>query len=208
MPRIQAPLNRTPERWIPSHARRRRTAHSERTTRYLPVGHGAFYNPADFLKSSHETVPSFLACSRAARASWKSTRFSSSSKISRSSNVEAVAERAVATAEQPALIEVTATNTGSRRLTYGSGSSTCRLHRLVRVDGTDRFAATERLCTADYRTHTLEPGASHTETLQWDGQVQIGAEIVRLEPGEYEVRGAAGHKGRSAPVLIALEEDS
>jgi len=123
-------------------------------------------------------------------------------------HVEAVAENAVATPEQPAVIEVTVTNESHRRVTYGSGSSTCRLHLLVRVEGSDRFVATERICTADHRTHTLEPGASRTETLEWDGRAWIGNEAVQLEPGQYEVRGGAGHKAMSAPVLITLQETS
>jgi hypothetical protein len=120
----------------------------------------------------------------------------------------AVAENGAATPEQPAVIEVTVTNEGNRRVTYGSGSSTCQLHLLVRVDGADRFAATERICTADHRTYTLEPGASRMETLEWDGRAWIGDEAVHLEPGEYEVRGAAGHKAMSAPVIISLQETS
>jgi hypothetical protein len=123
-------------------------------------------------------------------------------------HVVAVAENAVATPERPAVIAVTVTNEGNRRVTYGSGSSTCQLHLLVRVDGLHRFAATERICTADHRTHTLEPGASRMETLEWDGRAWIGNEAVQLEPGDYEVRGAAGHKAMSEPLVITLQETS
>jgi hypothetical protein len=118
----------------------------------------------------------------------------------------AVAEIVVATPERPAVIEITVTNEGNRRATYGSGSSTCQLHLLVRVEGVDRFAATERMCTADHRTYTLEPGASRSETLAWDGRAWIGNAAVQLEPGEFEVRGAAGHKAMSVPVIITLQE--
>jgi hypothetical protein len=123
-------------------------------------------------------------------------------------HVVAVAENAVATPEQPAVIEVAVTNEGNRRVTYGLGSSTCRLHLLVRVEGSDRFVATDRVCTADHRTYTLEPGASRMETLEWDGRAWIGDEAVQLEPGEYEVRGAAGHKAMSEPLIITLRQTS
>jgi len=119
--------------------------------------------------------------------------------------VTALAEKPIATFEEPALVRITATSVAERRFTFGEGSSTCQLHLLVRVDGIDRRAVDERLCTADTRTHSLQPGESRTELLPWSGRVQMDDEIVDLHPGLYEVRGGAGFKGVSAPIAVMLE---
>jgi hypothetical protein len=122
-------------------------------------------------------------------------------------HVEAFAEQAVASPEAPALITVTATNVGESRVTWGPGSSTCQLGLIVRVGGGDHHATAERICTADTRTFVLEPGESRSEVLEWDGQAQVDGEVVRLEPGDYELRGVAPPVGTSAPVVITLRAD-
>lgn len=119
----------------------------------------------------------------------------------------ASADRSVASPDDPALIRVTAANIGSDRATWGSGSSTCQLHLLVRIDGVDLFAPSSRICTADLRTFSLKPGESRTEVLNWAGQVKrdLSAGTTEwLEPGIYEVRGVAGDVAKSAPVLVEV----
>jgi hypothetical protein len=118
-----------------------------------------------------------------------------------------VSTEAVALASaEPAPIQVTATNHGDRTVRWGPGSSTCQLHLLVRLYGQEVYASTPRICTADYTTHRLEPGASRTESFHWAGWVQRGSspELERLEPGTYELRGAAGQVAVSAPVVFEL----
>jgi len=122
-------------------------------------------------------------------------------------HVEVAAEEAVASPEGPALVSVTATNLGDRRASWGHGSSTCQLALLVRVDGTDYYASPERVCTADSRLLSLESGQSRTEVLAWTGRAQIGQAVIQLEPGEYELRGAAGHESTSAPILVTLRAE-
>lgn len=119
----------------------------------------------------------------------------------------ASADRSVASPENPAVIRVTAANVGSDRATWGSGSSTCQFHLLVRIDGVDLFAPSSRICTADLRTFSLKPGESRTEALDWAGQVkrELSSRATEwLEPGIYEVRGAAGEVAKSAPVLVEV----
>lgn len=117
-------------------------------------------------------------------------------------------ESSVASPAKPAAAHVTATNIGDGQVTWGPGSSTCQLHLLVRVDGTDFFAPVDRLCTADSRMYSLEPGESRTETLLWAGRVQRGNSVVFLESGTYEVRGAAGRTAASEPAVIQVQAGS
>jgi hypothetical protein len=123
--------------------------------------------------------------------------------------VTAEVERSEAAPDEPAIVRVTATNRGSRRVRWGEGSSTCQLWLVVRVDGVDRRAPMDRVCTMDLRPHTLEPGESRTEVVGWTGLVQIGHgpdAVHRLPAGEYEVRGAAGWVAASAPVIVTLRD--
>ncbi len=121
--------------------------------------------------------------------------------------VEAVAVDAVAAPDNPAMVRVTATNTGSTTVTWGRGSSTCQLHLRVRIDGVEYFAPDGRVCTRDLRTHALGPGESRTEGIDWSGWIQRGEgpdTRERLAPGKYELLGAAGHVAHSAAMLIEL----
>jgi hypothetical protein len=122
--------------------------------------------------------------------------------------VSIAAEDAVVAPGEPALIHVTATNAGERPVSWGPGSSNCQLHLLVRVEGGERFAPINRICTGDSRMYTLRPGESRTESMTWEGIVQQGDAVVRLEPGTYEVRGAAGRFATSRPVPIEVRSGS
>jgi hypothetical protein len=97
-----------------------------------------------------------------------------------------------------------------------SGSSTCQFHLLVRVEGIDRFAVRD-WCTSDARTLLLRPGEERTEGITWDGRVAAPSDpagvaaarvpIVRLAPGVYEVRAAAGAVAVSEPMLVEVLPD-
>lgn len=116
-----------------------------------------------------------------------------------------------ATPGDPALIEVTAQNTGDSRIQWGNGSSSCQLSLVVRVDGEDWRAIDRRGCTLDYAPQALGAGESRTETIPWGGEVlRKGSQgpVMRLEPGVYEVRGAAGDVASSAPVAVRVEAES
>lgn len=117
--------------------------------------------------------------------------------------VTAAAEQAVASALNPVRVTVTATNAGDSRAMWGRGSSTCQLRLLVRIGTTDFPALVPRPCTADLVDHALDPGESRTETLRWAGGVIRGDSLEVLEPGAYELRGAAGNV-TSEPIHIEL----
>jgi hypothetical protein len=131
--------------------------------------------------------------------------------------VEAEAERAVVAVTEPAVVRVTGRNVGNSRVIWSrSGSSTCQFHLLVRVEGIDRFAVRD-WCTSDARTLQLRPGEERTEGITWDGRVAapsdpVGAAaarvpIVRLAPGVYEIRAAAGAVAVSEPMLVEVLPD-
>jgi len=122
--------------------------------------------------------------------------------------VSIAVERAFVSPGSPTLIHVTATNAGERPVSWGPGSSSCQLHLVVRVDGQEQFAPSPRVCTADSRMYTLRPGESRTESLEWEGLVQRGTAVVHLEPGTYEVRGAAGRLVMSETVLVEIRTGS
>jgi hypothetical protein len=119
--------------------------------------------------------------------------------------LSAVAERDVATADEPARIRVTARNNGYDRVQWGHGSSTCQLHIAIREDTTWHRAMGGRFCTGDYAPHVLEPGHSRTEHIDWNGAVLRETGFVRLPPGRYEVRAAAGLAPLSPPVTINVQ---
>jgi hypothetical protein len=123
-------------------------------------------------------------------------------------HVTIAAEDAVVAPERPITIHVTATNVGDRSVTWGPGSSTCQLHLLVHVEQEEQFAPVRRVCTADSRMFRLHPGESRTEVIEWDGLVHQGGELVRLAPGTYDVRGAAGRFAVSEPRPIEVGVES
>ena len=103
----------------------------------------------------------------------------------------------------PFTFGITARNDGDEPITWGQGSSSCQLEAFVRVDGQDyRFAS--RVCTSDLAPQGLEPGASRTERLLFEGQYFDGTTPVPLPPGEYEFRGAAGDVARSRHVKVEI----
>lgn len=114
----------------------------------------------------------------------------------------------IATPDAPVAVRVTVRNIGEARASWGPGSSTCKLQLMVRVDGVDRFAPVNRVCTMDLTTHVLDPGESYIETLTWDGRVQLGSGpegIEQLPPGTYELLGYAKDGATSERVLVTLK---
>jgi hypothetical protein len=122
-------------------------------------------------------------------------------------SMDAIVERGTVTADEPALVRVTARNDGYDRVQWGHGSSTCQLYLGVRVDTTWYAVVGHGICTMDYRAHYLDPGHSRTEVIGWDGRIWRDDAFERVPPGSYEVRGAAGLVAASPPVTITVAPD-
>jgi hypothetical protein len=118
--------------------------------------------------------------------------------------VTATADRSVASASDPVTVTVTAENLGDSRAVWGHGSGSCRLSLLVRVGATDLEAAPPRVCTMDYVEHGLDPGESRREVFVWSGEAVRDRSVIQLDPGIYELLGAAGEH-RSEPIQIFLQ---
>jgi len=122
-------------------------------------------------------------------------------------HVTAVSDAAVATPSQPALVQVTATNTGSGAVSWGPGSSICRLALMVRNEGAWHVVP-RGPCTADVVTYVLQPGESRTETIAFDGQYNTAAGTVTLRAGSFELRGAALPVDFSDPLVVEFRPDA
>lgn len=118
--------------------------------------------------------------------------------------VTAVPNKTVANHADPVQITVTATNTGDERVVWGQGSSGCQLSLRVRVDGASLQALEDRGCTDDFVEQGLDPGETRAEAILWGGSVLDGDQVFALEPGTYEVRGAAGTVAFSPPGEITV----
>jgi hypothetical protein len=118
--------------------------------------------------------------------------------------VTATANQSVASASNPVTVTVTAENIGDRRVVWGHGSGSCQLGLVVRVGTTDLEAGPPRMCTMDYAEHGLDPGESRTEVFEWSGEALRDRTMIQLDPGVYELLGAAGEH-RSDPIRIILQ---
>ncbi len=118
--------------------------------------------------------------------------------------VTATADRSFASASDPVTVRVTAENLGDSRSVWGHGSGSCQLALLVRVGATDLEAGSPRLCTMDYVEHGLDPGESRREVFVWSGEALRNRSVIQLDPGIYELFGAAGEH-RSEPIQIFLQ---
>ncbi|NIN98771.1 MAG: hypothetical protein GTN93_21200 [Anaerolineae bacterium] len=115
------------------------------------------------------------------------------------------ASASVASPSDPVTLTVTAENRGGSRVLWGKGSSTCQLTTVVRVEGREYPAPDiTKVCTADLVEAGLDPGETRTEVFHWRGHATLPDTFGVLLPGKYEVRGAAGNKARSAPVVIEV----
>jgi hypothetical protein len=121
--------------------------------------------------------------------------------------ITVASDAAIATPSQPAFVQVTARNTGGLPVSWGPGSSTCRLSLLVRSQGEDHLVP-RGPCTADLATYVLQPGESRTEIIAFAGQHGSPAGTVTLRTGSYEVRGAALPVATSDPVVIEVRADT
>ncbi len=95
-------------------------------------------------------------------------------------------------------------NTGSSRIVWGNGSSSCQLGAEVRVGGTYLVAPGNRDCTDDLAEQGLDPGKSRSETWIWDGRVLGDDGLESLPAGEYDVYGTAGLRRSGEPVVIRV----
>ena len=95
------------------------------------------------------------------------------------------------TPARPLVITVTAVNQGEERVVWGQGSSSCQLTAEV-LDAGVYYPIGDRVCTADYGPQGLDPGASRTETWEWDGTYRRDDGAVTLQSGAYQIRGRAG----------------
>ncbi len=119
--------------------------------------------------------------------------------------VQISASASVVSPSEPVTFTVTAENRGSSRVVWGKGSSTCQLTTVVQIEGREHTALdVTKWCTADLVEAGLDPGESRTEVFHWSGHVAWPDTFGVLPPGDYEVRGAAGKKARSAPVAIEV----
>ena len=107
-------------------------------------------------------------------------------------------------ADGPFGITVTAVNQSSRRVQWGEGSSGCQLDAVIRVAGRDYSVLATRVCTADFGPHALEPGASRTETWEWEGEYLTDDGLVPVPAGTYQFRGRAGQSATSPAVLVTV----
>lgn len=103
-------------------------------------------------------------------------------------------------------LNVTAENRGGRRAEWGVGSSSCQLESKVRVGGRLYLIAADRPCTDDISAQGLDAGTARTENLPWSGQIWKSGNLVQLEPGSYEVYGAAGDFLSRTSILIDITE--
>lgn len=115
------------------------------------------------------------------------------------------ADAGVTSEAEPVTLEVTAENLGGERVEWGRGSSSCQLGAVARTPDGFRPVADIRACTEDLVPQGLDPGGRRVESWLWDGGVRNAAnERVRLAPGTYEVRGAAGDLAFSSPIQIEV----
>jgi hypothetical protein len=116
------------------------------------------------------------------------------------------ANSAVTSTSKPVALTVTTRNTGSDRVCWGLGSSSCQLGAVVRVEGRDVAVLGDGDCTDDLAELCLAPGDTRMEVFPWDGSI-LGenGKFIRLSQGAYRVRGTAGAEAYSAPVWISVE---
>jgi hypothetical protein len=105
---------------------------------------------------------------------------------------------------EQAAFQVTAVNRGNERVTWGTGSSSCQLGLTVQDADAQRHSIDFRICTSDQVEQGLDPGASRTETFLWGGWIVLNGETRTLPSGEYRVRGVAGEREESAPILVTV----
>lgn len=105
---------------------------------------------------------------------------------------------------EQAAFRVTALNRGEERVVWGMGSSSCQLGLTVQDQDGKRHDIDFRDCTADLVEQGLDPGASRTETFLWGGWIRVDGQIQTLPSGEYRVRGVAGNREESAPILVTV----
>jgi hypothetical protein len=118
--------------------------------------------------------------------------------------VTAVADKSTTSAANPVEVTVVATNAGDERVVWGVGSSGCQLSLRVRLDGMNVLAVEDRGCTDDVVEQGLDPGQTRSEVIPWIGLVDDGDQTILLDPGTYEVRGAAGDVAFSQPGEISV----
>jgi hypothetical protein len=105
----------------------------------------------------------------------------------------------------PATLTATAVNRSEARVVWGRGSSSCQLDVVVALSrAVWRRAVIPRICTDDLAEQSLDPGASRTEQLVWNGVVRDGESFESLGPGRYELRATAGSEALSPPVAVQV----
>ncbi len=119
--------------------------------------------------------------------------------------LEISASAGLVSSTEPVTLTVIATNRGSSRVTWGKGSSTCQLATVVRVEGKEYGAPDlTKVCTTDLVEAGLDPGETRTEVFDWRGHATLPDTVRLLPPGKYGLRGAAGKKAWSDPVVIEV----
>ena len=109
-------------------------------------------------------------------------------------------------ASDPIEVKISIHNLTDRKIFWGSGSSSCIFHLLIVDDQKEYYAYFPRACTADYIQFYLRPRESRTSILKWSGKVSERGtrHIKRLQPGSYDMIGAAG-RFRSAPIAFTID---
>ena len=100
---------------------------------------------------------------------------------------------------------VTAENSGSERIVWGMGSSSCQLGLAVIV-ADERYEIATRTCTGDFVELGLDPGGTRTEVFLWGGEIIVDDEVVVLGPGRYQVFGYAGERAESKRIWVTVVE--
>jgi hypothetical protein len=105
---------------------------------------------------------------------------------------------------EPGSFAVTADNLRDERIVWGSGSSSCQLGLTVEDADGLWHDIDFRECTADVVEQGLDPGESRTETFLWGGWIVVDEQIRTLPSGQYRVRGGAGGREESEPLVVRV----
>jgi len=104
----------------------------------------------------------------------------------------------------PSEFMVTVENTGSERITWGMGSSSCQLSLFVIADGI-RHPVNHEVCTDDLGEQGLNAGERRTEDFEWGGAVpDIEGEPFVLPEGRYRMIAAAGSVAESNALWVTV----
>ncbi len=107
---------------------------------------------------------------------------------------------------EPILITVTIENTLENTISWGSGSSSCQLSALVRINKNDFQLPINRYCVTDMVNWELNPGQTRSESWNWVGEYDDGSLIDTLGIGNYSIYGTAGDWISKFPVEVEIIE--